>query len=324
MGTTTMQRDRAGTPGIGPIGSGTAAMAGRDLAGVWTSALDFLAEGVPAAYDLGGGELGGCRSTVEAVLDVAARSARVRRLDPDRAAALARLRLAVDVLPRVGVPAAPEGRVLDVLHVERAAVLASVRTLTALSDIGHALPRTGRPVPQVLADAEALLGAAVGAGDHELTAALLTVWPLLGAPWSAPARCALDRVVDAYAAYGYLPPADGPVAEAGPDVLRAGLAPTAALALLLALVLEHGAAPIPWTPTDLDVAIGVLLTPGARPVDAGLATADALRRATQAHDMALVRGLVDLALAAGIEAQSAIAAGVAVLAGAGPFATRVA
>ncbi|MBK6886524.1 MAG: hypothetical protein IPH03_08745 [Tetrasphaera sp.] len=255
---------------------------------------------------------------------MAACSARVRRLDPDRAAALARLRLAVDVLPRVGVPAAPEGRVLDVLHVERAAVLASVRDAHG-AQRHRARPSADGPTgARYSPTPKHCSGAAVGAGDHELTAALLTVWPLLGAPWSAPARCALDRVVDAYAAYGYLPPADGPVAEAGPDVLRAGLAPTAALALLLALVLEHGAAPIPWTPTDLDVAIGALLTPGARPADAGLATADALRRATQAHDMALVRGLVDLALAAGIEAQSAIAAGVAVLAGAGPFATRVA
>lgn len=207
---------------------------------------------------------------------------------------------------------------LDVLHVERAAVLASVRTLTALSDIGHALPRMGRPVPQVLADAEALLGAAVGAGDHELTAALLTVWPLLGAPWSAPARCALDRVVDAYAAYGYLPPADGPVAEAGPDVLRAGLAPAAALALLLALVLEHGAAPIPWTrPISMSPSVSFSLRVPGRVRRPSLATADALRRAAQAHDMALVRGFRSTSPSPlGSRRSRRLPQGVAVLAGA--------
>ncbi|MFN8098340.1 MAG: hypothetical protein U0Q21_08650 [Dermatophilaceae bacterium] len=293
-----------------------------DVVRVWTQAVAFLTRAIaPTAADAG--RLSVLHAVGSATLAVVARSPRIRTFDPGDGRLVGDLALALSTAPEV--PPAPEADLVeDALHAGREAIIASVRRLVTATKIGHALPRLPRPVPQLLADAEAMLGDAVARRDHELTAALLTVWPLLGGAWSATARCALDRLLAAHAAYGFLPPVDGPVAPVGDDVLRAGGAATGALALLLTLLLEHSALPQPWSATDTDLTVARMLAQDAGVVDATLAVSSALRTASRAGDRVGVLAILELALSAGVEAESAIAAAVEVVAGHGPFAVRAA
>ena len=63
------------------------------------------------------------------------------------------------------------------------------------TDTGLATPLLGRDGAAVVADAEALVGAALAAGRLDLAAALLWTWPMLGLPLSAGARYAVEELV---------------------------------------------------------------------------------------------------------------------------------
>ena len=67
-----------------------------------------------------------------------------------------------------------------------------------------------------------------------------------------------------------------------------------------------------------------MLAQDAGVVDATLAVSSALGTASRAGDRVGVLAILELALSAGVEAESAIAAAVEVVAGHGPFAVRAA
>ncbi len=299
-------------------GSITNARTDTDLAATWSATIAVLVRALPVVADEPA-RLDPLVARSAATLVVLTRSPRLRAAVPDSGGIADTLSQVLASAP-AAAPAAEAPLVADALHADRDAILASVRRLTTLTRIGHALPRLPRPVPQLLADAEAMLGDAVARRDHELTATLLTVWPLLGGVWTATARCALDDLLATHAAYGFLPPLDGPVAPVGEDLLRAGAGPTGALALLLTLLLEHAAVPQPWAATDTDAAVCRALIPDAGVVDATLAVSGALRQAMRTADRRAVLAILEIALGAGVEAESAIAAAVEDLAGHGPFA----
>ncbi len=126
-----------------------------------------------------------------------------------------------------GCPAAPPlppGSVLergaDLLHGELTDAYGLTHAVLHATDTGLAAPRTSRPAPAVAADAEALLGAALAAGNLDAASELLWTWPMLGLPLGRGARLALDELGAAEATHGFLP---GP--EHDPTV-AAGLTPT--------------------------------------------------------------------------------------------------
>ena len=263
-----------------------------DVVRVWTQAVAFLTRAIaPTAADAG--RLSVLHAVGSATLAVVARSPRIRTFDPGDGRLVGDLALALSTAPEV--PRHPKPTWSRMLCTP--AARPSSPPCAGSSPPPRSVTRSppARPVPQLLADAEAMLGDAVARRDHELTAALLTVWPLLGGAWSATARCALDRLLAAHAAYGFLPPVDGPVAPVGDDVLRAGGAATGALALLLTLLLEHSALPQPWSATDTDLTVARMLAQDAGVVDATLAVSSALGTASRAGDRVGVLAILELA-----------------------------
>ncbi|HET6968005.1 MAG TPA: hypothetical protein VFI44_06990 [Ornithinibacter sp.] len=121
-------------------------------------------------------------------------------------------------------PPLPAGSVLergaDLLHGELTDAHGLTHAVLHASDCGLAPVRTARPAAAIADDAEALLGAALAAGDLDVAAELLWTWPMLGVPLGAGARHALGELARAEATHGFLP---GP--EHDPDV-AAGLAPS--------------------------------------------------------------------------------------------------
>ena len=87
------------------------------------------------------------------------------------------------------------------------------------TDTGLVAPHSSRPAPAVAADAEALLGAALAAGNLDVAAELLWTWPMLGLPLSPGARYALGELGRAEGTHGFLP---GPEHDTG---VAAALAP---------------------------------------------------------------------------------------------------
>ncbi|MEI2775694.1 MAG: hypothetical protein V9G19_06910 [Tetrasphaera sp.] len=278
----------------------------------------------------------GTRATCQAsaVLTVVRRAARVGAIDPAVTTAAAELRAALagdgDPVEAALLSSTTWIPPVDVLHSQRADLIAFTEALVRATKAGCCLPRLPRPVPQLLDDAEAALGAALAAGDHELTARLLATWPLLGAPWTAPARCALDELLVA-ASLGELAP---------------GLETTLSVALVMALALEHGGVPEPWAATDTDRRVGEHLAslhtsdthtsdievgpapssaadtpPSVGPPvrDSALVVAAALRAAALDGDRPRLRAVLALAVACGVSADAAIAATLAELCGLGAF-----
>lgn len=281
-----------------------------ELTRMLVHALDTVSDEVPAVPD-------DLLIDAGAVLAVLHRTSRARPLEPHLARAAARLSAALpEPAPATTAPAPAWGLPVDVLHGDRTDLIGFTRTLVRATAAGRCLPRLPRPVPQLLDHAEGGLGGAVAAGDHELVARLLATWPLLGAPWTAPARCALDDLLAAFT----FPAETAPPATAGPGDLPAAVTTAIAVALLLALALEHGRAPETWTPNDTDLRVAGQLGPGEPVRDAALAISAALRAAARGGDRVRLRAVLAVAVACGVSADAAVAATLDELCGLSAFA----
>lgn len=297
-----------------------------ELVTALAQALDHVGQALPLILVTGAADaadlVGGARATIEIV----ERGSRATELEPGLGASVASLAAVLGEVAAAGdliavAPAVADAVPGDILHAERGGVVAYCRMLAHLTQAGRSLRGLPGPVPQLLADAEAVLGDAVVGHDHELTARVLATWPLLGAPWTAPARCALDQLLAAWAAYGFLPARNGPVMASRREILLAGARPSLALAMLLALALEHGATPQPWTASEIDAAVRERLSTDGPALDGVLLISAAILRA---DDMTQLRTVLEIAVDCGVQADSAMAAALDALVGSGPFAARAA
>ncbi|MEI2775628.1 MAG: hypothetical protein V9G19_06565 [Tetrasphaera sp.] len=295
-----------------------------DLVGALAQTLQIVVDARRVVRDGGARDADVLDAEIDMTVDIVARRTRAYAAEPDLASAVDAVRRAwpLEAAHATGSPAAAPQVTMpaDLLRAGRGEVILYCRMLADVTEAGRSLQWLPAPVPKILADAEAVLGDAVVAQDHELTARLLATWPLLGAPWTAPARCALDRLLAARAAYGFLPPTTGPVAAARDELLRTVARPSIALALALSLALEHGPIPQPWTPSEVDLRVRDRLGAGGPVVDATLLVSAAVLRA---DDHRQLRAVLDIA-ADGVAADSALALAIDELSGTGPFAARAA
>ena len=149
-------------------------------------------------------------------------------------------------------PPLPPGSVLergaDLLHGELTDAYGLTHAVLHATDTGLAAPHASRPAPAVAADAEALLGAALAAGNLDVAAELLWTWPMLGLPLSPGARYALGELGHAEDTHGFLPgPEHDPVAAAARTpaerstyVVQTSYHTAVAGGILAAALLRHG------------------------------------------------------------------------------------
>ena len=210
------------------------------------------------------------------------------------------------------------GRPVDVLRCTTQDGYVLTHAVMHGTDLGSWSIPHPRPVDELLADLDALLGIALDADNLDLTAELLWSWPMLRLPRTPAARFAFDVLAHAQRQHGFLPgPGFEPATHAAlPDaaghayVLRTSYHATLVFGILCAAMLATD------TTTDLPRGSGPLRTTlraGRRGAGAHLAAraahcrrpdglgrmllAIALRRASDRSDLAAVRRLLELALA---------------------------
>ena len=100
---------------------------------------------------------------------------------------------------------------LDVLGCSTLDLYMFTHVVMYASDMGRRAVQLPRPAPEILAEAEAGLAAALDADNLDLAAELLWTWPMLRQPWSSIATFAFDVLVRTQDEHGFLP---------GPDYAR--------------------------------------------------------------------------------------------------------
>jgi hypothetical protein len=154
---------------------------------------------------------------------------------------------------------------LDVLNCSTADLYVLTHLLLHATDMGRRSALLPRPVPEVLADADAGLALALAADNLDLSAELAWIWPLLGQPFSATADHALALLFSAHDRLGFLP---GPEFADGGDethVVSTSYHATIALGLLCAFALS--AAPTVIDPTGSLPAITARLRSACDDID---------------------------------------------------------
>ncbi|MEO7421671.1 MAG: hypothetical protein ABIU87_04675 [Ornithinibacter sp.] len=195
------------------------------------------------------------------------------------------------------------GSPADVLAGSRLDAYAFTHSVMYATHLGTRRCPPVRRAHEVCSDAESLLAGAVAARDMDLAGELLLVWPQMGAPMPAAARCAFTVLAAQERRHGTLPS----LAHDGSDPDRAAATSYHAAVVwgILAASLLRLGVPVPtWAPSRADLRLHRQLTAllGDRgPVlDVRLAMGAALRMAVARADAAPLEALLHLAQAHGV------------------------
>ena len=210
------------------------------------------------------------------------------------------------------------GRPVDVLRCTTQDGYVLTHAVMHGTDLGSWSIPHPRPVDELLADLDALLGIALDADNLDLTAELLWSWPMLRLPRTPAARFAFDVLAHAQRQHGFLPgPGFDPATHAAlPDaaghayVLRTSYHATLVFGILCAAMLATDAMPdLPGVPGRCGPLLELVDEAPARTWQRVLPAVDAtdglgrmllaiaLRRASDRNDLPAVRRLLELSLA---------------------------
>jgi hypothetical protein len=199
---------------------------------------------------------------------------------------------------------------------------ALTHTVLYATDMGRRPITPPRPVDAIRADAEAALAAALDAGNLDLTAEILWLWPMVPLPWTPAAMLAWSVLSGRHSEDGFLPgPGYDPeirsrlaTERAEEYVLRSSYHTTLAHGILVSALLSTGRPPR-WpsavaAPGAAESALSLLdqcgsarwrryldrAPTGPRDALAPLVLTAALRRARGAHDLPAIRTALAVAL----------------------------
>ncbi|WP_156393639.1 DUF6895 family protein [Nocardioides sp. Root140] len=93
----------------------------------------------------------------------------------------------------------------DLLHGDLTAAYSFTHAIAHATDLGTRRASYGRPLGALIDEADALLGQALAAENHDVAAELLWTWPMTGTPFSPSAAFVLDTLAARHAEHGFLP-----------------------------------------------------------------------------------------------------------------------